>query len=135
LAFLQTPAGTETLPGAYVQAAYLLTGEERPYNATAGVFGRIKPRNNFGPSTGWGAWEVAVRYSYIDMNNAFSSTLPLGGGQPAFGGLLSDLTFGVNWYLNQFAKFQFNYIDARLRREPVGFNETGIVALRAQLDF
>jgi phosphate-selective porin OprO/OprP len=133
---IQTPAGTETLPGAYVQAAYLLTGEVRPYNSTAGVFGRIKPLNNFEPGGGWGAWEVAVRYSYIDMNNAFTSTLPLpGGGAPAFGGLLSDITLGVNWYLNQYAKFQFNYIDARLNREPVGFSETGIVAMRAQLDF
>jgi phosphate-selective porin OprO/OprP len=135
-AVVDTPLGTESLPGIYVQAAYLLTGEVRPYNSTAGVFGRVKPLNNFGYATGWGAWEVAVRYSYMDLNNAFTSTLAIPNpGAPAFGGLLSDVTLGLNGYLNQYAKLQFNYIDARLNRAPEGVSQTDIFAMRAQLDF
>jgi phosphate-selective porin OprO/OprP len=135
-AVVETPLGYETLPGVYVQAAYLLTGEVRPYNAAGGVFGRVKPLANFGQATGWGAWELAVRYSYIDLNNAYTLGLPPpNAGAPAFGGRESNVTFGVNWYLNQYAKFQFNYIDARLNRNPVGRSDTGIFAARAQLDF
>lgn len=135
-AVIDTPAGVVTLPGAYVQMAYLLTGEQRGYNRAGGVFGRVKPLNDFGYATGWGAWEVAVRYSYMDLDNAFTATLPPPNpGAPLFGGTLSDVTVGINWYLNQYAKFQFNYIDAKLNRDPVGRSETGIFALRAQLDF
>ena len=51
------------------------------------------------------------------------------------GGRLTDLTLGVNWYLNRYTKFQFNYIHAFLTR-PVGVDsDADIVALRAQLDF
>jgi phosphate-selective porin OprO and OprP len=100
------------------------------------VFGRVKPLNNFGRATGWGAWELAVRYSYMDLGNAFTATLqPPNAGAPLFGGVLSDVTFGVNWYLNQYAKLQFNYVDAKLNRDAVGRSETGVFAMRAQLDF
>jgi phosphate-selective porin OprO/OprP len=123
-----TAGNTLTFPGAYAQMGYFLTGEVRPYNRHAGVFGRVQPLRDFG-FTGWGAWEVAARYSYIDLNDAFG-VAPVG---PA--GRLSDLTFGVNWYLNQYAKFQFNYIEAFLDRPADGTSQTGVFALRAQLDF
>lgn len=112
-----------TLPSVYAQTGYFLTGEVRPYNKQGGVFGRVKPQNNFGME-GWGALEVCARYSYIDLN-AFGVT----------GGRLNDVTFGTNWYLNQYTKFQMNYIHAFLDRAPVGRNDTDIVAFRAQVDF
>jgi phosphate-selective porin OprO/OprP len=135
-AVIDTPEGTVALPGVYAQMGYFLTGEQRVYNRAGGVFGRVKPLASFALGEGWGAWEVALRYSYADFGNAFSDTLPPpNAGAPLFGGRENDVTVGLNWYLNQYAKFQFNYIQARLDREPIGLSETAIFAARAQLDF
>lgn len=58
------------LYGAYAYASYFLTGESRAYKRHAAYFGRVKPHTNFwvvrtsdGPSAGWGAWELAARWS------------------------------------------------------------------------
>ncbi len=71
--------------GYYVQASWVLTGES--FNYTQGKFLRIRPTNPRG------AWEVAARYSMVDLNDK---------GVP--GGEEKNLTVGVNWYAtgNQF---------------------------------
>ena len=53
--------------GWYVQAGYFLTGESRQYKN--GKLKNIKPRTNFG-NNGWGAWEVGLRFSSLDLNSA-----------------------------------------------------------------
>ncbi len=115
---------TSVFPGAYVQVGYVLTGEKRPYNRRNGVLGRIVPNRPFSRAGGAGAWELAARWSFIDLNN-----------ENIAGGRLNDLTFGINWYLNRFTKFQLNYIHAFLSTPGVGESDAGIVALRAQVDF
>jgi len=118
-----------TFPGAYAQAGYILTGESRPYNRKSGVFGRVVPDNPYGDG-GAGAWEVAARWSYIDLNDGNIQ-----------GGHLNDITLGLNWYLNGHTKFQLNYIHAFLGSSPstaatrVNNSNADIVALRAQVDF
>lgn len=116
--------GSAVLPGASVQAAYLLTGEVRPYNRKAGVLGRITPREPFGRHGGRGAWEVGARWSFLDLDDSGFR-----------GGVLHDITLGVNWYLNRHTKFQFNYIHAFLDSPVNGDSHADIVAVRAQLDF
>jgi phosphate-selective porin OprO/OprP len=51
------------------------------------------------------------------------------------GGRLQDLTAGVNWFINRYTRWEFNYIHPILDR-PVG-NETeaDIFATRVQFDF
>jgi phosphate-selective porin OprO/OprP len=110
--------------GAYAQAGYFLTGEVRPYNHKAGVFGRVVPEQAYGPVGGPGAWEVAARWSTIDLNDADIA-----------GGRLNDVTLGVNWYLHRNAKLQFNYIHAFLNTPGIGDSDTDIFAGRAQVDF
>jgi phosphate-selective porin OprO/OprP len=118
---------THTFPGAYALARYILTGERLPYNKTGGVFGRIVPDDPFSFSGGGvGAWELAARWSYINLNGANL----LGPGRR-----LNDLTFGVNWYLNKHTKFQFNYIHAFLADPVFGDSNADITAVRAQVDF
>ena len=117
----------ETFPGAYAEARYVLTGEKLPYNKQQGVFGRIVPDDPFRfCAGGLGAWEIAGRWSWIDLN-APNLTGP--------GRELTDLTFGVNWYVNKFTKFQFNYIHAMLDDPTLGESDANIFATRAQLDF
>lgn len=115
--------GTSTLPAYYIQSGYFLTGEKRAYNKIAGVFARVRPLTPYGDE-GFGAVELAARYSYIDLN-----------GSGFQGGRLNDVTLGVNWYLNQYTKFQLNYIRAMLDNPVHGPSDTNIVAARAQLDF
>jgi phosphate-selective porin OprO and OprP len=127
---------TIALPSAYVQGAYLLTGEVRPYNRQAAVLGRIKPLRPWGDCGGCGAWELAARYSYINLNPAAPFSAGGAGllaGQPP-GGALNDVTLGLNWYLNANLKFQFNYIRAMLNVADME-SSTDIVAFRTQLDF
>ena len=50
---------------------------------------------------GRGAWEVAARYSYIDLNDEFVA-----------GGRAHEVTLGLNWYLCNNWKLQFQYINA-----------------------
>ncbi len=128
--------------GGYVQGGYFLTGEVREYNGKAGVLTQPKPLRNLGCG-GYGAWEIAVRGSFIDLSDTGNLiTNPLGPLVPgqASGirdrrGTLTDFTFGVNWYVNPNTKFQFNYIRAMLDNNLLGRSNCDIVAMRAQLTF
>lgn len=120
----QTNGPRLTFPGAYVYAAYLLTGERRPYNRTAAVFGRVKPKRSVGKEGGIGAWEIAGRFSHLDLTQENIS-----------GGRLNDFTVGLNWYLNPYTKFQFNYVHSDLNNPANGNSDANIFATRAQVDF
>ncbi len=90
----------------YGQVSYFLTGEHKKYKSSYSGFGRIKPKSNFGgtENKGLGAWEIALRYSNSDLN----SEDVLGGGQ-------SDITLGLNWYLNPVTRVMFNKVWADIK--------------------
>lgn len=67
---------------------------------------------------------MAVRWSYLDLRDG-----------PIDGGVLEDLTLGLNWYLNKNTKFQLNYIHAMLDRTVASDSDTSVFAARAQVDF
>jgi phosphate-selective porin OprO/OprP len=100
--------GTTFFQGAYVEALYFLTGEHRPYNKYGGsgaAFTRVIPHRPFYFVPGEfrhlfssGAWQVGARYQWIDLEDK---------GIP--GGVLQDVTLGLNWFLNPNLKFQWNY--------------------------
>ena len=117
---VETPDGSDpSFSGYYAYASYFLTGENRAYKNSSGTFDRVKPKTNFGKG-GTGAWEVALRFSGLDLND-----------DPIQGGELEDITFGLNWYLNPNVRTMFNYVLADL--DTVGDAE--IVQLRFQIDF
>lgn len=124
----QLGGGTVTLPSCYVDVRYVLTGETIPYDRKTGVFTGVRPNHpfTFNGCGGPGAWELAARYSYIDLDG----TIGTGPGRS-----LDSLTFGVNWYLNPYVKFQFNYIRAMLHDRVLGRSDTDIFALRTQVSF
>ena len=103
----------------------------RTWNPKAAVFNRIQPLTNFGFSgdgtpTGIGAWELAVRYSYLDLTD-----------KTIAGGRLNSVTLGLNWYLNANAKLQFNY-DYTYRdnaANPFAKGEIHAVGTRMAFDF
>jgi len=107
--------------GLYAYASYFLTGEHRAYDKKFGVFARTKPFNNFSfEKRTWGAWEVAARYSYLDFCS-----------EDVNGGALSDVTVGVNWYLNSGMRVMLNYVHAH--RNGVG--DSDIIATRFHVYF
>ena len=113
--------GSANLGGFYVYAGYFLTGEHRTYNRNTGTFGRTRPRHNFrAGGHGLGAWEVAVRYSELDLDD-----------DPVDGGHLRNATVGLNWYLNPNTRFMANYVRADLKNS----GNADILQMRAQFDF
>lgn len=70
----------------YLQASYFLTGEHRNYVKSRGTFNRIEPKDPVAES-GIGAWQVAGRYSAIDLTDAGIR-----------GGQMQDITLGLNWF-------------------------------------
>lgn len=93
--------------GWYVQAAWALTGEARTWNPATGTFSGLKPAKPFDfKGNGWGALEIAARYSVADLNFR-ESLLPGAGG--IRGGEQNAITLGLNWYVNNNIRFLLNY--------------------------
>jgi phosphate-selective porin OprO/OprP len=84
--------------GGYVQGSWVITGENREYKD--GAFARIKPKQSFSlKNGGWGAWEVAARYSTIDLNDA-----------NIVGGKEDNYSLGLNWYPNPYLRVLVDYV-------------------------
>jgi phosphate-selective porin OprO/OprP len=82
----------------YAQLAWTLTGEARPYRVDRGVFEGIRPAKNFG-ADGWGAFELAARYSEVDLSD-----------DSVTGGEEHNATAALSWYLNPFMRVSVNYV-------------------------
>ena len=80
----------------------------------------MSPRRNFDCKGGPGAWEVAVRYARLDLDD---STVT--------GGTLDDFTVGLNWHLNPNVRMMLNYVRANLD----GVGDSNIFQSRFQIDF
>ncbi len=117
--------------GWYTEASWFLTGEHRPYDQQRAVFGRPIPKGNFGfgPNAGWGAWQVAARYSQVDLSDPALPLPDRAGDAPP--GKLSDMTLGVNWYLTPNFRWTFNYVYAN--RTPAG--SANVAEMRFQVDY
>lgn len=90
-------AGDPFFHGGEVFAAYLFTGETHPYNARGAYLENVAPRRSFFRN-GPGAWELAVRASYVDLDSAMVS-----------GGRFFRATALLNWYLSESLRFEAAY--------------------------
>lgn len=87
-----------TFNGWYGEAAWSITGESRSYKD--GNFGYLKPKNKFSLKNGtWGAWELATRWSEVNLNDNMAPN----------GGIMSQLTVALNWYINENVRFMADY--------------------------
>jgi len=97
-------SGNPVLWGFYGYGSWFLTGEHRAYDTSKALFTGVEPRKNFPPwKGGWGAWEAALRYSYIDLNDG-----------DVAGGKERNLTAALNWHLTRHYRLMFNYINAKI---------------------
>jgi len=129
----RTTGGDAEFNGGYIQASYSLTGEKRSYSDSSGAFGGIRPKQPFMMGTGnWGAWEVAARYSYANLNDSDVAAV-------VRGGIQRSTTLGLNWYPNQNIRFMFNWIHGEVERYNAGGVNLGaeydVFATRMQLAF
>ncbi len=86
----------------HVSASYLLTGEDASYKG-------VKPFSPFksGGDGGWGAFELLARYQKANIDaNSFSTFVDSGKDNASSA---SSWLVGVNWYLNEDAKFAVNF--------------------------
>ena len=122
--------------GGYAYIAWFLTGEHTPWARRSATLGRVQPIENFflvntcnsGVRGGWGAWQLAVRWSYANFTD-----------DNILGGIGESVTFGLNWWWNPYARMQFNYIYGNIYdHEPVDgftFGNYSIVGSRFMIDF
>jgi len=101
----------------YAMASFFLTGEHREYKA--GSFSNVSPLKSYG-SGGFGAVELAARYSFLDLDSGEIK-----------GGKLSNISVGANWYLNSYSRIMVNYVRSEL--VDVGF--ANILGTRLQFIF
>ena len=105
----------------YVYGSFFLTPDHRGYSKSSGAFGGVKPSSPFTVKDGGiGAWEIALRYSQLDLDDA-----------EVTGGILKDITFGINWYVNNNARMMWNIVHAD--KEDVG--TTTLFQMRYQIHF
>jgi len=119
-----TETDNPTFRSGYVQGSYFLTGEYRSYSDSEGHFTAVTPKRGFitsqGIGRGPGAWEMAFRFSALDLNS-----------KQVQGGSLVDLTAGLNWYLSRYLRVSWNFIHTDV--EPAG--SANIFMMRLQLTF
>lgn len=145
---VQSVVGPVFYQGAYAQAAYRLTGENRQYDKRIGALTKVIPFRDFislkrKGICGWGAWEIATRLSFVDLTNPATldghyyntASNTFTGTANAGNGVLTDYTLGLTWFWNQHTKFQFNWIHAFLDNSFKGYSNADLLVTRAQIDF
>ena len=109
---------------AYVWLGYVLTGDRRTYHLDRGVFGAVDPVNDFEWGCGGGSWELALGWSYIDLND-----------RNIAGGDLQSLAVGLNWRLNPSVVVKFNVIRALMDDPTIGTSAATLAGMRLQASF
>lgn len=136
--------------GAYGEVMYRLTGEHRGYDRKLGALRNPVPFRDFISFSrerrgirGWGAWELAARWSFVDLRNPESldghyydsASNTFTGTSNSGNGILHDATIGVTWFLNAHTKLQFNWIHAMLDNSFQGRSSADLYVTRIQVDF
>ncbi len=122
-----------------LSTTYLLTKEKRPENGTPRV-----NRPMFGPDTpggagrGWGAWELAFRFTGIqakEPGESFVNNLT-NGYVSTFDDHTREYTIGVNWYPNYWVKYVFNLgIDQLKEPSVIGQEPQNFYVVTQRLQF
>lgn len=139
--------------GWYIEGVWTITGEARKFNAGTAAFDAPAVNHPFKlHGGGWGAWELGVRYSEMNLNyhaGAPGTALTAVGSTTdgIRGGDQKIWTVGVNWYLNPIIRLMLDYEHVDVDRlspaagaynTPVGaqIGQTyNVIAIRTQAAF
>lgn len=141
------PFGNPDFSGWYIQGAWVLTGEPRPYNPAEARFDAPKMNYNFNPSAGtYGTLELAARFSDLDLNYhdcGAGKATPIVATAACFdavrGGEQKVSSVGLNWYLNPDVRLMLDYLHVDVNRYNAAGAQIGqkfnAIALRSQFNF
>jgi phosphate-selective porin OprO/OprP len=122
--------------GGYAEAAFALTGESRAYLPASSSYGGLIPKNPFSLSGGgWGAWEIALRYSTINLNDQLAQANGVAGGRQTI------YTAALNWYISRNVRVLLDFLHGDITKQlsPTNFTDVGAkfdaVAMRTQVAF
>ena len=112
-----SPFANPRFNGFYVEGSWVITGQQRRYNDGNYAFDAPRVDGSFNPGKGnYGVWELAARYSDLDLNfqpGVPGTALPTGAVR---GGDQKIASAGLNWYLNSIARVMFEYQHFRIER-------------------
>lgn len=127
----------------YIGALWMITGERYAETYRNGVFGRMTPISSFEPGgSGWGAWELGVRFSQFDATD-FKTTNAAGTGRLANFSVGTDgspttivttnkatsTTLALKWIWNPNFRWYLNYVithyDTPITVAPGGYGGQG----------
>lgn len=89
--------GDRSFDGFHVTGSWIFSGEMRAYNRKSGILGGV-PVSKSVYQGGWGAWEVSMRYSTLDLTDGLVD-----------GGEMDIWSFGLNWWLSPIFNVNVNY--------------------------
>lgn len=114
------------LDGWYVGTSYMLTGEQRKYKSSSASFaGFILDPDTMVDRGGFGAWQLAARFSNLDLNDGVVA-----------GGEMDTVTMGVNWYPLEQVRVTLNQVFIDTDANAVVPNDNPkVTALRLQYTF
>jgi phosphate-selective porin OprO and OprP len=145
------PGGTSiNFDGFYVYGTWYLTGESRaeqyatyPEEFNAPGNGNVHQIKILNPvrAGGWGAWELAARFSEINLNDgSVLFAQPVGARPNIQGGRQTDFTLGLNWYPDVGIRFMANWVHvlqlaAPFNRPDIDGIHPNLFVMRAQVDW
>jgi phosphate-selective porin OprO/OprP len=108
---IPTPGkSSPSFSGWYAEGSWVITGESHKYSMATASYLRPSPESPFNPASGgWGALEVAGRYSSTDLE--YHS----GQADAVYGGKQDIISTGLNWYPIDAVKVMFDYEIVTLR--------------------
>ena len=113
-----------TFSGGYVDVFWSPTGDNRPYRAKDGLFGRMTTRNALG-ADGLGAIVLGLRYDFLDLTDGAVD-----------GGMQSGFTLQGTWQPVNFLKFQFDYSRLDIDRPSSPLSGTAdVITMRSQFEW
>lgn len=122
----------------YINASWMITGENYSQVYKQGLMGgRMAPKNNFTgfDGSGWGAWELGVRYSNFDAQD-WSAVA-------GYTNKAKSYTLGLKWITDPNTRFLLNYVNTDFDTAITGgysaigttYKGEQAVNFRAQFDF
>jgi phosphate-selective porin OprO/OprP len=146
--------------GYYVYATWYLTGESRAASyrvdnlGAPATFGQIKIKHPWSAG-GWGAWELAARFSEVNLNNGpfqgsyYQNLIALApnaatrmavANAGVLGGREENVTVGLNWYPDTGVRIMANWtrvlkLSAPWDRAYLNGAQPNIFLLRTQVDW
>jgi phosphate-selective porin OprO/OprP len=109
-------SGDPYFKGYHITGSWAVTGEMRAYRKRSGTFDPL-PVSRSVNQGGWGALELALRYSSLDLTDGTVD-----------GGELGILSLGINWWFSRSAHLSVNYRYISLDRIGAQGNSSGLMA-------